>query len=103
RGHWGGLRAGGPAAGAAPDSGPASEPTLKPGTVYVERAGTPVKVQVMTGITDGAMTEVLAADLKPDDQVIVGYDLTTRGPSLQPPPGMGGPQFRGPRASTGRR
>jgi HlyD family secretion protein len=95
--HWPdagrGMRAGREgAAGPAPDD---SSSLMKPGTVYVLRGGKPVAVQLMSGITDGAMTEVLAADLEPDDPVIIGYDVTTRGQNLQPPPGMGGP-FRGP-------
>jgi hypothetical protein len=51
---------------------------------------------VLTGITDGKDTEVHTDQLKAGDQVVVGVDLGTslRGQQLQPPPGMGGPQFR---------
>jgi HlyD family secretion protein len=79
---------------------------VKPGTVYVLRGGKPEAIALMSGITDGAMTEILAADLKPDDPVIIGYDVAVQGQNqnLRPPPGMGGP-FRGPgaRGAGGRR
>jgi hypothetical protein len=80
---------------------------MKPGTVYVLRGGKPVAVPIMSGITDGAMTEIVAPELKPDDAVIVGLELpaAAQGQNLQPPPGMGG--FRGPggggRGAGGRR
>lgn len=71
---------------------------LKPGSVYVLRAGKPVPVRVLTGISDGSATAVLSDELQPGDAVIVGLELPAGAPStgLQPPPGMGGPQFRGP-------
>jgi HlyD family secretion protein len=100
RGHW--SRGAG-----SPDSAAAdSSSTLSPATVYVLRDGMPVAVAVMSGITDGAMTEIVAADLKPDDPVIVGLETAAASPgsNLQPPPGMGG--FRGPgggRGAGGRR
>ena len=88
----------------APDSAAAVDPMsiMKPATVYVLRGGKPVAVALLSGITDGAMTEVMAVDLKPDDPVIIGVELAAagRGQNLQPPPGMGG-QFRGPGASRG--
>jgi hypothetical protein len=70
----------------------------------VLRGGQAEPVSLLAGITDGAMTEVVSNDLKTDDRVIVGYDLTTKGPgqNLQAPPGLGGPQFRGPAAARGR-
>jgi len=72
----------------APGTAPAPDDSssLVTGTVYVLRGGNPVAVPVLSGITDGAMTEVLARDLEPDDPVIIGYE---------PPPGSGGP-LRGP-------
>jgi hypothetical protein len=53
-------------------------------------------VFVLTGLTDGAFTEVRGGGLQPGDQVIVGMEASARTANLQPPPGMGGPQFRGP-------
>ena len=51
----------------------------------------------MTGITDGSMTEVMSKDLQEGDVVVIGVETPAGGPSnLQPPPGMGGPQMRGP-------
>jgi HlyD family secretion protein len=71
------------------------EAPLRPGTLYVLRDGRPMAVPVMTGLTDGAFTEVRSEQLKPDDRVIVGLELSAQGQNLQPPPGMGGPQFGG--------
>jgi HlyD family secretion protein len=59
---------------------------MKAGTVFVLRQGRPVPVPVATGITDGTVTEVVAADLGADDAVIVGLEIAVAGPSLQPPP-----------------
>jgi HlyD family secretion protein len=101
-GAWAGR--GAPSESAA--AGVAVDPlsVLKPGTIYALRGGQAVPVSLLAGITDGAMTEVVSNDLKTDDRVIVGYDLATKGPAqnLQAPPGLGGPQFRGPGAARGR-
>jgi HlyD family secretion protein len=89
--------AGGPdGARAGPEAG--TESALKPGMLYVLRDGKPSPVQVLTGITDGSATEIHSDALKVGDVVILGLDMSTasRGTQLQPPPGMGGPQFRGP-------
>ncbi len=85
--------------------GPASAdgpPGTRPTAIYVLRDGRPERIMVLTGITDGSFTEVMGDALKPGDMLIVGTELAARGPNLQPPPGMGGPQFRGPGAG-GRR
>lgn len=64
---------------------------LKPGTVYTLRAGKPEPVRVLTGLSDGAFTEIRSEELKPGDPVVVGLETSARGgQSLQPPPGMGG-------------
>jgi HlyD family secretion protein len=70
----------------------------KPGTVYVLEAGKPKAVPVTTGITDGTMTELRSQDLEEGDLVVVGTEAAANAQNrnLQPPPGMGGPQFRGP-------
>ena len=75
----------------------------KPGAVYVLKGGKPDRVMVLTGITDGSFTEVKSDRLKPGDKIVVGSDAPARAAGLQPPPGMGGPQFRGPGGGGGRR
>ena len=72
-------------------------PGYKPGQVYVLRNGKPSSIPLMTGITDGSMTEVMSKDLQEGDVVVIGVETPVGGPTnLQPPPGMGGPQMRGP-------
>ena len=68
----------------------------RPGAVYLLKDGKPDRLMVWVGITDGSFTEVRSDKLKPGDKLIVGNESTARGANLQPPPGMGGPQFRGP-------
>jgi len=87
--------------GEATESDPVETQGLRPGMIYVLRAGKPVPVRVRSGITDGASTEVRSSDLQPGDQVIVGAELPTARANLTPPPGMGGPTFRGPRPAGG--
>ncbi len=94
-----GPRTAPPGAGAsrAPGAGadaPAA-PGMKPGAVYVLREGKPARVEILTGLTDGGFTEAGGAALRAGDRVIVGLDVSIRGAALQPPPGMGGPQFGG--------
>lgn len=75
----------------------AEAPQLKPGAVYVLRGGRPERVPVMTGLGDGASFEIESDRLKPGDDVIVGLEVAAaQNRNLQPPPGMGGPTFRGP-------
>jgi HlyD family secretion protein len=70
---------------------------FKPGTVYVLRGGKPELIHVLSGISDGASTEIRSHDLQPGDQVVIGTESTGRPQqSLQAPPGLGGPTFRGP-------
>jgi HlyD family secretion protein len=78
-----------------PGGGPDPGPTYRPGAVYVLVNGKPSRVGLLTGITDGAFTEVRSDKLKPGDTLIVGMDAGPKSASLQPPPGMGGPGFRG--------
>jgi hypothetical protein len=72
--------------------------SLKPGMLYVLRDGKPFPIHILTGITDGSMTEIHSDELKAGDVVILAIELgnASRATQLQPPPGMGGPQFRGP-------
>lgn len=81
RGGWGGMGKGG----------------KKPGTVYILENGKPTPVMVVTGITDGSMTEIKSDKLKPGDLVVVGLEIVMpKSSGLTPPPGMGGPQFGRP-------
>ncbi len=76
----------------------------KHGSVYVLRDGKPVKIDVRTGITDGNMTEIVTDELHEADMVIVGLELVaSKGSSLSPPPGMGGPMGGRPGGAGGRR
>ncbi len=87
--------AGGAAAGA-------GRTNLKPGTIYVLRDGKPQPVRVLTGITDGTTVELVSDQIKPGDIVVTGQELAAAtGPALTPPPGMGGPVFRGPGGGRG--
>ena len=119
-GGWGGRGAGGrrgmrngsPDSVAAPAAMAASgtqevitsdPPRLKPGVIYVLRDGKPARIPLMTGIGDGASFEVESDQLNPGDAVIVGLELPiAQNRNLQPPPGMGGPTFRGPGGGRGR-
>jgi hypothetical protein len=70
---------------------------FKPGGVFVLKDGKPVRVRVMTGLSDGMFTEVKTDSLKEGELVVTGLDNTmAKGNNLTPPPGMGGPGFRGP-------
>jgi len=72
-------------------------PQLKPGAVYVLSGGKPERVPVMTGLGDGASFEIEGDGVKPGDAVIVGLEVpVAKNQGLTPPPGMGGPTFRGP-------
>lgn len=79
--------------------GPVAAPSFRPGNVYRLKDGRPVAVPVMTGITDGVMTEVRAEGLAEGDLVVTGAETPqgARGQDLQPPAGMGGPRFGPPR------
>jgi HlyD family secretion protein len=69
----------------------------KPGTVYILQGGKPTPVMVVTGITDGSMTEIKSDKLKPGDLVVTGLEIAMpKSSGLTPPPGMGGPQFGRP-------
>jgi HlyD family secretion protein len=52
----------------------------RPGRLYVVGPdGAPRRIDVMTGISDGNLTEIVRGDVKPDDRVIVGIDRTRPG------------------------
>jgi hypothetical protein len=45
---------------------------------------------------------LVAGDLKPGDQVVIGLELNAKtGAAMTPPPGMGGPMFGPPRGGGG--
>ena len=76
----------------------------KPGAVWVVRDTKPARIRVLTGLTDGSFTEIKSDSLKEGDMVITGLETSaTASNSLTPPPGMGGPQFRGPGGGGGGR
>ena len=72
-------------------------PGFKPGQVYLLRGGRLSPVRVLTGITDGSMTEVKSDSLSEGSMVVIGTEVAAaaKGNNLQPPPGMGGPNMRG--------
>ena len=105
--RWGG-RAGGAggtsaAAVALPDSGPVvmgsmTEARTKHGTVYLLQDGKPKRLDLRTGISDGADTEVISDQLKAGDLVVVGTEMPVArngSTSMSPPPGLGGRGGRG--------
>ena len=61
-------------------------------TVYVLVDGAPVPREVITGLTDGRVTEVTGGDLKEGEAVIVGIAGQNNGQGQR-----GGQQQRGPR------
>jgi len=61
-------------------------------TVYVMRNGVPEAVRLTTGLSDGAVTEVVKGDLKPGDEVVTdvvisGKPAATGGGGGAPPGG----------------
>ena len=69
----------------------------KPGGVFLLKDARPFRVRVLTGLTDGMFTEVKSDSLKAGDNVITALETPQAGANnLTPPPGMGGPSFRGP-------
>jgi HlyD family secretion protein len=93
-----GMRAAGAPAGS-PAGGP---PAGRPGTVYVLRHGRPVRVPLLTGLTDGTSVEVVGGELASGDEVVTGVEVAARtGQAMMPPPGMGGPMMGGPRGTGG--
>ncbi len=89
----------GAAAGAAGTGAPAGEASVAPayraGMVYVLRDGKPAPIPVLTGLSDGTSVEVKSERIQEGDAVIVALEVQTTQSNLQPPPGMGGSQFRG--------
>jgi HlyD family secretion protein len=59
---------------------------MRPGTVYVVRDDAPKAIAVRVGATDGTVVEVVSAELKAGDQVILGG-----GPKVGPRGFGGGP------------
>jgi HlyD family secretion protein len=67
-----------------------STPAMIKRTVYVLVGGTPARREIITGLTDGRVTEVTGGELKEGESVIVGVAGQNNGQ-------RGGPQQRGPR------
>lgn len=86
-----------PPEGAAPSG---SVDAYKPGVVYALQGKSPFRVPVLSGLSDGAWVEVQSDRLKPGDQVVIGTEAAARANQMTPPPGMGGPTFRGPGGGT---
>jgi HlyD family secretion protein len=54
-----------------PGAGHAKKGADGDGRVWVLHDGTPVKVPLVTGLTDGTFAEVVKGDVSPDDQVVI--------------------------------
>ena len=79
-------------------------PAPRPGAVYVLRNGKPVRVPVVTGLSDGTSVEVLSGGLEAGEEVLTGLEAAAHGgQAMTPPPGMGGPMMGGPRGMGGGR
>ena len=59
---------------------PSDKKQITGGVVWVLRDGTPESIQIETGPSDGAMTQVLGDALAPGEQVLVGVERTDRKP-----------------------
>jgi HlyD family secretion protein len=73
-----------------PTRAPPSADGMRPGTVYVVRDDAPKAIAVRVGATDGTVVEVVSAELKAGDQVILGGGPKTgpRGFGGGPPPSV---------------
>lgn len=99
-------RGGGPAGAAGQLGSRKKGAAARPQTVYLLIGGEKEKktlkpVEIRTGITDGRFTQILAGDLKPGDQVVVGI-ATAKVEGPPPMGGQGGPGGGGQRGG-GRR
>jgi HlyD family secretion protein len=74
----GGHRTRPPGAGGRPEG-------LERRTIYVMRGGTPEAVSVVTGLSDGTVSEIVKGDVKPGDEVVI--DVTISGKSASAPTG----------------
>jgi HlyD family secretion protein len=98
---------GGGRSGAA-DAGTRGRPEGKPKpTIWSPNPrGEPVPIEIKTGITDGAFTELLEGPVKEGDDVIVGLDLPKVAPGSRAggalPPGFGSQPSQRPRTGTPR-
>ncbi|HET9863369.1 MAG TPA: efflux RND transporter periplasmic adaptor subunit [Steroidobacteraceae bacterium] len=62
------------------DGGEGGAPQVVKRTVYVLEGGKPVRREVVAGITDGRVTEIVEGDLKEGDQVIVAVTGQSQNP-----------------------
>ena len=87
-GSAGGRRAR-PGGSAAPGGGPPGEGGTERRTIYVMRNGTPEAVRLTTGLSDGAVTEVVKGELKVGDEVVTDVIISGK-PATAPAGGAGG-------------
>ncbi|MBX3186847.1 MAG: efflux RND transporter periplasmic adaptor subunit [Labilithrix sp.] len=87
-----------PSASAPAPPAPARKPRAAPGaasseprTVYVLRSGSPRPVRVVTGLSDGSVSEITSGDVAPGDEVIVDVTVAGKpaGGATTAPPRMG--------------
>ncbi|NWG46442.1 MAG: efflux RND transporter periplasmic adaptor subunit [Alphaproteobacteria bacterium] len=78
------------AAAARRGEGGEGEPRLRPGRVFVLDNGKPRAVPVLTGLSDGTVTEIQSDTLKEGDTVITGVALSAVAAPPAPPAGPGG-------------
>lgn len=64
--------------------------------------GEPVPVEIKTGITDGAFSELIEGDLKEGDEIIVGVDMPRGSYGSNLPPGFGSQPSQRPSTGTPR-
>lgn len=59
----------------------------KPGRVHLLVEGKLNPVEIRTGRSDGAFTEVLSGEIKPGDEVVIGGGIVPASPAMQGQPG----------------
>ena len=77
-----------PAAGAL--GGPAIDGALERRTIYVLRSGSPQPERILTGLTDGSMTELLKTDLNVGDEVVTDVIIAGKSATTTQGGGSGG-------------
>ncbi|AKV01689.1 Macrolide-specific efflux protein MacA [Labilithrix luteola] len=64
-------------------------------TIYVQRGGTPQPVNIVSGLSDGTVSEVVHGDLKPGDEVVVDVTISGKPASTSGGAPGGGPPRMG--------
>lgn len=70
-------------------------------TVYVQRGGTPQAINIVSGLSDGTVSEVVHGDLKPGDEVVIDVNISGK-PASTGAAGGGGPPGGGGAPRMGR-